>query len=85
MVRYIHQNPVRAGIVADMDRYRWSSQRGYLHKGMRPGWLNTDSVMSRFKGLGNTKSICTKRRKEIREFYRGGYQRPILGDRGFVQ
>ena len=37
MVRYIHQNSVGAGIVRDMDRYRWSSQRAYLQKGTGPG------------------------------------------------
>ena len=69
-----------------MDRYRWSSQRGYLHKGMRPGWLNTDSVMSRFKELRHYQEYMHEEtEKEIREFYREGYQRPILGDRGFVQ
>jgi len=86
VVRYIHQNPVRAGIVTDMDRYRWCSQGDYLHKEMRPGWLNIDSVMSRFKGLRQYQEYMHEEtEKEMRQFYREGYHRPILGDRNFVQ
>ncbi len=85
VVRYVHQNPVGAGIVTDMDRYRWSSQRAYLQKGVGPGWLNTESVMSRFRGLRQYQEYMHgEMEREIREFYGGGYQRPILGDRSFV-
>lgn len=31
LVRYLHLNPVRAGLVQDPARYRWSSHRAYLH------------------------------------------------------
>jgi putative transposase len=30
LLRYIHQNPVKAGIVADPAQYKWSSHRAYL-------------------------------------------------------
>jgi putative transposase len=32
VVRYIHQNPVKAGIVNQVDEWRWSSCRGYYGK-----------------------------------------------------
>jgi len=32
VLRYIHRNPVGAGSVRDMDRYRWSSHWGYLNR-----------------------------------------------------
>ena len=32
LIRYIHQNPVKAGI-ADVDQYKWSSYREYLRGG----------------------------------------------------
>lgn len=86
VVRYIHQNPIGAGRVTEMDRYRWSSQRGYVHKGRGPAWLNTDSVMSRFRGIRQYQEFMHGEvEREVREFYRGGYQRPILGERGFVE
>jgi len=32
LTRYIHQNPLTAGIVKDLDEYRWSSYRDYTKK-----------------------------------------------------
>jgi putative transposase len=32
IVRYIHRNPVRAGIVKHPRDYRWSSHRGYIYE-----------------------------------------------------
>ena len=47
LVRYIHHNPVRAGLVDDLSAYRWSSHRAYLGR-TRPDWLTTDWVLSMF-------------------------------------
>ncbi|OGP97072.1 MAG: hypothetical protein A2W10_00635 [Deltaproteobacteria bacterium RBG_16_55_12] len=86
VVRYIHQNPVMAGVVSDMGRYRWSSHRGYLYQSERPQWLNTRSVLSRFGRLREYREFMhSEMEKEVVDFYKGPYQRPILGDRGFVE
>lgn len=86
VVRYIHRNPVGAGSVRDMDHYRWSSHWGYLNKKQRPKWLNTESVMSRFGGLPKYRRyVQSEIEEEIDDFYKGSYQMPILGDKGFVQ
>lgn len=37
VVRYIHQNPVKAGIVNHADEWKWSSCRGYYGKPLYPG------------------------------------------------
>ena len=47
LVRYIHQNPQRAGIVEKIRDYRWSSHRAYAGTD-RPPWLRTDLVFSQF-------------------------------------
>lgn len=45
LVRYIHLNPVRAGLVSDPAAYVWSSHRAYL--GTRAcDWLTTQFAMS---------------------------------------
>ena len=31
LVRYIHQNPIRAKIVTEIDKYKWSSYSEYMH------------------------------------------------------
>ncbi len=45
LVRYIHLNPVRAGIVPRPGEYRWSSHRAYLSAN-GPDWLTLDRVLS---------------------------------------
>ena len=47
LARYIHWNPVRAGIVAVADDYRWSSHRQYLGLLKRP-WLATNQILETF-------------------------------------
>jgi len=41
LVRYVHLNPVRAGLVKDALDYPWSGHRAYLGLG-GPTWLSTD-------------------------------------------
>jgi REP element-mobilizing transposase RayT len=47
LVRYIHLNPVRAGIVSRPADYPWSSHSAYLGATC-PDWLCTDPVLGRF-------------------------------------
>ena len=85
VVRYIHQNPVGAGVVSDIDRYRWSSHWGYLNKKQCPDWLDTRSVMSRFGGLKEYQRFMHDEiEEEIEEFYRGPYHKPVLGSKEFI-
>lgn len=44
VVRYIHLNPVVAGLVEDPAAYRWSSHRAYLGQ-INCAWLTTSFVM----------------------------------------
>jgi REP element-mobilizing transposase RayT len=44
-VRYVHMNPVRAGLTVDPTRYRWSGHRGYMGLG-GPTWLRTGFVLT---------------------------------------
>jgi len=47
LVRYIHLNPVVAGMVPEPMAYRWSSHRDYL--GQRTvSWLDTDFLLAMF-------------------------------------
>lgn len=47
LLRYIHLNPVRAGMVRSPADYRWSSHEAY-GGGMSPGWLTVDRLLSLF-------------------------------------
>lgn len=47
LVRYIHRNPVRAGMVENVGDYEWSSHNAYLgHKAY--DWLTDEFVLSLF-------------------------------------
>jgi hypothetical protein len=47
LVRYLHLNPVRAGMVKDPAAYIWSSHRAYLGRETLP-WLTTDWILGQF-------------------------------------
>lgn len=46
LVRYIHRNPLKAGLVDHIDNYPWSSHKGYLSKAEKWNWLYKDFVLS---------------------------------------
>jgi len=48
LVRYIHLNPVDAGMVTDPENHCWNSHRAYLDPGERPPWLQTQFVLALF-------------------------------------
>lgn len=45
VTRYIHRNPVEAGLVARPEDWPWSSYRGYLDRLECPPWLRTEAVL----------------------------------------
>ena len=46
--RYIHQNPVRAGLASRPWEYRWSSCPAFLGMGPAPAWLDIETTMRIF-------------------------------------
>jgi len=46
VLRYIHRNPLRAGLVEKLDAYPWSSHGGYVSGGKEWDWLHMDMVFS---------------------------------------
>lgn len=68
LVRYIHLNPVRAGLVADPADYAWSSHRVYLGL-QRRDWVTTtltfglltgqsDKAVDKYRGLIASSEPC---------------------------
>jgi len=56
LIRYIHNNPIRAGMVETMDQYRWSSHLAYAGH-LENSWLQTEFVLGMF---GETKRIARR-------------------------
>jgi REP element-mobilizing transposase RayT len=48
LVRYIHNNPVRAGVVRRAANSAWSSHQGYVGQVEGPEWLRLGYVLQRF-------------------------------------
>lgn len=47
-VKYIHRNPIAAGIVSDAEAWPWSSAAAYVGAVDSPTWLRTDFVLDLF-------------------------------------
>jgi len=88
LVRYIHLNPVRAGIIkttAEMDNYPWSGHRSIIEKAKYP-WMDTATVLAQF-GSTKRKTILEYRRfieegmhqGHDSQFYGGGLVRSLGG------
>ena len=60
--RYIHLNPVRAGMCAMADEYPWSSYRDYIGRRAVPGWLAMTFI------LGLTGASNEAAQKSYRQF-----------------
>jgi hypothetical protein len=48
LLRYIHGNPLEAGLIEVLDRYPWSSHQGYLSGAKKWNWLYKDFLLSLF-------------------------------------
>jgi len=66
LVRYIHRNPLRAGIVKTPEAYPWSSYRGYLSESDNWKWLCKEFV------LGMLDDNRKRQRKTFLEFMNQG-------------
>ena len=56
VIRYIHRNPVRAGLTRSASQYEWSSDR-YLRRGRGPTWLDVDETLSAI-GQGRRSAVA---------------------------
>ena len=91
LVRYIHNNPVRAQITKTADQFMFSSHQAYLGKDNLP-WLTTDFVLNQFAEKHQRAIIryhdfvlngSTEDQRE--EFHGGRYESRILGDDRFSE
>lgn len=48
VVRYIHRNPVEAGICSSAEQFSWSSHRSYLAMRRRPHFLRCETILEYF-------------------------------------
>ena len=62
LVRYIHRNPVKAGLADSLAKYRWSSHKGYISTDDKWDWLYKDFI---YKFLSKDKKEWIKRYRKF--------------------
>lgn len=89
--RYVHLNPVRAGLARRPEEYRWGSCRHYFGAGGAPAWLAWEEVLSQH---GRTLRAA---RRAYAEYLAEGVASPppspfegvvassVLGSEGFLE
>src|SRR3989338_6411556 len=87
--RYIHLNPVAAGLINKPEEYRWSSYRAYLNPRSAPSWLITKEVLSRFGAQLRTQKyrefVHEVVDRETTNFFQRIKLLPILGTDAFIK
>ena len=48
LLRYIHRNPLESNLVDNLQKYNWSSHKGYLSKAKKWDWLHKRFALSLF-------------------------------------
>jgi len=91
LVRYIHRNPLRAGLVDKIGRYTWSSHQGYISRNTKWEWLHKDFVLGM---LAKYRAVQIKKYKQFVEmqdseefvsFFRTTNQPSLLGGKKFIE
>jgi REP element-mobilizing transposase RayT len=91
LLRYIHRNPVTAGIVKRLTDYDWCSHHGYLSKGRDWNWLHREPLLKMFSST--RKKACVdylafmeqQDSKEIQHLFSLKKLPAILGSSGFIE
>lgn len=90
LLRYIHMNPVRAGLVKNPESYSWSAHKSYLGQ-MEFTWLTTDYGLVKFADclkqarLEYENYVLKKEtEEELKELRQGFTDGQVLGDDNFL-
>jgi len=79
LVRYIHLNPLRAGIVKtiqELDRYPWCGHRAIIGKKAYP-WMDTEYVLAQFGGT--RRKVLHEYRRFLQEGTSQGHVKELIG------
>ena len=86
VVRYIHLNPISAGVVEQPQQYRWSSHFHYLKPKGAPEWLNTDEVLEQLgRSQGFHEFVLSGNEEALEKYYQSKRHSPVLGRQEFVE
>ncbi len=90
LVRYIHRNPLEAGLVDKLDSYEWSSHKGYISRAKKWDWVSRDLVLSmlttdkRQQRRAYRQFVVKENTEEIVQLFEGKGLPWLLGSDRFV-
>lgn len=89
VMRYIHRNPLKAGLCDKLEAYMWSSHKGYLSKAEKWNWLNKDFLLSMIASskkdqLRIYRRFVSTEDEEIENIINQPKLPPILGSERFI-
>jgi len=88
--KYIHLNPMSAGMVDNLDQYEWSSYSAYIDKVKPPIWLVREEVYGQLTEREHEAEHYQRFManadldKKLIKFYSQQFALPILGDDSFI-
>ncbi|MFZ5764021.1 MAG: transposase [Thermodesulfobacteriota bacterium] len=91
VLRYIHRNPLEAGIAETLADYEWSSHHGYLSRAKKWDWLVKDAVLAMLSPYRNRRRaayvdfISQGVPEEVERFYSLKKLPSILGPDSFQE
>jgi len=89
--RYIHLNPVRAGLVEDCVDWLWSSYPGYCHKSKQEAYVTYDRILNMTGGTRSQARRAYRRyvtrgiREELPDPFQEAWNGIVLGGKGFIE
>jgi len=90
LVRYIHRNPLDAGLVDNLQKYQWSTHKIYLSDSKKWKWLHKDYILKLFskskpESIRRYKKFVLKETpEEINQIFGRGILPAVLGSKSFV-
>jgi len=90
LVRYIHRNPLRAGLVEKLSQYNWSSHKAYLSRSEKWDWVYKNFILgmlanSRKAQLGKYKRFVGKQDSaEICKIFESMRLPSLIGEKTFM-
>ncbi|MFC1824951.1 transposase [Thermodesulfobacteriota bacterium] len=90
LVRYIHRNPLEAGLVNSLQKYQWSTHKIYLSDSKKWKWMHKDYILKLFskskpESIRLYKQFVLKEiPEEINQIFGRRNLPSILGSKSFV-
>ena len=89
VLRYIHRNPLAAGLVRQLDEYPWSSHAGYLSCAKQWDWLERETLLTMLTTKKSQRKkayldfVAQDEPQEITAFYAMKKLSSLLGGKAF--